>query len=574
MKLDKLAAEILQHFPDLKDWKQPELILLAKAIKKLDRTKRKELKESIKKAKQEERVTARKEKREKRQKEKEAKKEERKIIRENKRKEKRAKELLKAKAKTDEDLKSEIRAAEKRRKTEEFIKINNQEEKIRQELARIINEETDTKLKDRLQEIKQKWEVRNDKKLEEERRHWETRIRFAKLSKSKQNILNRMNAKLSKMSINLTQKLIERIKDIKETYERNHPKLAAVINLTAEPEILIAPKPNLEEKPKRNYVRRQQATCELPDPQLEKEIRKKAEVKKRNKKMQKEGVGDTDIIKYIFRGACKRDLLTKDGEKALAKMVQAGDKAALDLFIESNIRLVISIAKKYQGASIEDLIGYGCEGLAKAASRFKANKGCAFSTYATYWIRQSIDRKLLDNEFDVMRIPIHLAQEARLLRKCRIELSRELQREPEDGEIAERMRMSTKKIRKLTSVADLKAVSLEAPVDETEGSPNKSKNEDITADQFHPSPEEEIWNMNSANLLRKEVQAALATLEENERFVIELRFAEEKETFESIGGKLGLSRGRIQQLEIKALEKLSIFFKRTGREGLLKALIA
>lgn len=574
MEMDKIAAEILQYFPDLKDWKQPELILLAKAIRKLGRIKRKELKESIKKSKREEKATARKEKREKRQKEKEAKKEERKIARENRRKEKKANKLLNAKARADEYLRNEIQAAERRRKTEEFTKINNQEEEMRQRLARIINEEADPKLKDRLQEIKQKWEIRNNKKLGGEKKHWETRIIFAKLAKSKQNMLNRMNAKLSKMSINLNQKLIERLKDIKETYERNHPKPAVGKNLTAEPEIFAVPKLDLEEKPKRNYVRRQQATCEPSDPQLEKEIKKKSEVKKRNKKMQKESVGDTDIIKYIFRGARKRDLLTKDGEKALAKMIQAGDKAALDLFIESNMRLVISIAKKYHGASMEDLIGYGSEGLAKAASRFKATKGCAFSTYATYWIRQSIDRKLLDNEFDVLRVPIHLAQEARLLQKCRIELSRELQKEPEDSEIAERMGMSVKKIRKLTSVADLKAISLEAPADETEGSSNKRKNEDITADQFHPSPEEEIWNMNSANLLQKEVHAALATLEENERFVIELRFDEEKGTLDAIGKKLGVSRERVRQLETKALEKLSNFFKRTGKEELLRALIA
>lgn len=259
----------------------------------------------------------------------------------------------------------------------------------------------------------------------------------------------------------------------------------------------------------------------------------------------------TDSIKVYFSGIRRFELLKPHEEKSLARRIAKGDMDARRQMIESNLRLVVNIAKRYLGRALvlQDLIEEGNVGLIKAVERFKATKGCKFSTYATYWIKQSIERAI-SNQTSIVRLPIHVSADLSRMSRATRELNRVLKREPSMEEISERTGLTNKYIKKLNTIST-KSYSLEASFPEDSDQSLLDKVED---DKF-ATPVEAIDQ--TRRLMR--IDSWISRLDDNEQRILKLRFGlgdDEPQTLEAIGRSFGVTRERVRQIEVKALGKL------------------
>jgi RNA polymerase sigma factor (sigma-70 family) len=264
------------------------------------------------------------------------------------------------------------------------------------------------------------------------------------------------------------------------------------------------------------------------------------------------GEGVLDSTQLLFREAARYPLLTAAEEVELAKGIERGDLAAKERMVNSNLRLVISIARRYQGLGLPlgDLIQEGILGLIRATEKFDWRRGYKFSTYATLWIRQAIQRGLA-NTSRTIRIPVHVEQRQRKVANTARELAIELGREPDDDELAEATEMEVAEIHALRDAAQA-TTSLDTPVGD-DG--DTTLGELFASDR--PEPSEEV----AENLQTAAIDEALDQLPAREREVIELRFGladGQEKSLQSIGRELGISADRVHELESEALRQLSL----------------
>ncbi len=258
-----------------------------------------------------------------------------------------------------------------------------------------------------------------------------------------------------------------------------------------------------------------------------------------------------DAIKLYLKEIQKTTLLTAEDERNLARKISQGDEMARNRMIESNLRLVVKIAKRYmnRGLPFLDLIEEGNLGLIKAVERFKLSKECRFSTYATWWIRQSIERALV-NQSRTIRLPVHVSDDINKLIKISRELVHKFNREPHIHEIAEAMGVENSYIRRLMVLVK-KTYSIEHPMGEN----NDYSLIDTIEDPTAVDPSGLIEDLNKYAL----VSEWLDSLGDNEREILTLRFGlddREPQTLDTIGRSFGVTRERIRQIEAKSLEKL------------------
>ena len=269
-----------------------------------------------------------------------------------------------------------------------------------------------------------------------------------------------------------------------------------------------------------------------------------------------------DPVKMYLKEIGRVPLLKPEDEPAIAKRIEEGDEEAKNLLISANLRLVVSIAKKYVGRGMQflDLIQEGNMGLVKAVEKFDYTKGFKFSTYATWWIRQAITRAIAD-QARTIRIPVHMVETINKLSRVQRQLLQELGREPTAEEISERMDgLTPEKVREIQKVA-LEPVSLETPV----GDEDDSHLGDFLEDKGAVSPDSYANNQ----LLKEELDLVLSDLTEREEKVLRLRFGlvdGQTRTLEEVGKEFNVTRERIRQIEAKAIRKL----KAPGRSKRLK----
>lgn len=264
-----------------------------------------------------------------------------------------------------------------------------------------------------------------------------------------------------------------------------------------------------------------------------------------------EGLESTDPVRQYLREIGKVPLLFAEDEIELAKAYEKGDKKAKDLLTESNLRLVVSIAKKYigRGLSLLDLIQEGNQGLIRAVEKYDWRRGYKFSTYATWWIRQAITRAIAD-QARTIRIPVHMVETINKIYRVSRKLMQELGRDPTPEEIGEELDMPPERIREIFKIAQ-DTTSLEAPV----GEEKDSMLGDFIPDEQSLSPVDQA----SKQLLKDHLDEVLSTLSDREAKVLKLRFGLEGTkplTLEEVGKVFGVTRERIRQIEAKALRKL------------------
>ena len=264
-----------------------------------------------------------------------------------------------------------------------------------------------------------------------------------------------------------------------------------------------------------------------------------------------EGVSIEDPVRMYLKEIGKVPLLSAEEEIELAKKMEQGDENAKKRLAEANLRLVVSIAKRYVGRGMLflDLIQEGNLGLIKAVEKFDYRKGYKFSTYATWWIRQAITRAIAD-QARTIRIPVHMVETINKLIRVSRQLLKELGREPTPEEIAEEMDMPVDRVREILKISQ-EPVSLETPIGEEED----SHLGDFIEDHDAPAPAEAASYM----LLKEQLTDVLSTLTEREKKVLELRFGIKDgraRTLEEVGQSFGVTRERIRQIEAKALRKL------------------
>ncbi|HET6420272.1 MAG TPA: sigma-70 family RNA polymerase sigma factor [Geobacteraceae bacterium] len=269
-----------------------------------------------------------------------------------------------------------------------------------------------------------------------------------------------------------------------------------------------------------------------------------------------------DAIKHYLREIQKTTLLTADEEKELASRIDRGDKAARDKMIESNLRLVVKIAKRYinRGLPFLDLIEEGNLGLIKAVERFKLSKECRFSTYATWWIRQSIERALV-NQSRTIRLPVHVSDDINRMLKVTRELVQKLNREPTIKEVSVQMSVNTAYVRRLMVLLK-KTYSIERPMGEN----SDYFLIDTIEDTSTVSPSVLLEDINKFEL----VSNWLESLSENEKKIISMRFGlydKDPQTLDIIGRSFGVTRERIRQIEAKSLDKLRKMVEATEQKG-------
>lgn len=258
-----------------------------------------------------------------------------------------------------------------------------------------------------------------------------------------------------------------------------------------------------------------------------------------------------DPVRMYLKEIGQIKLLTTEEELELADRIANGDEQAKAILAEANLRLVVSIAKRYVGRGMLflDLIQEGNIGLMKAVEKFDVTKGYKFSTYATWWIRQAITRAIAD-QARTIRVPVHMVETINKLARVERQLTLELNREPTEEELSKKMGTSVEKIRDIYKISQ-EPVSLEIPI----GEEDDSHLGDFIPDETNMSPEDFAIN----ELLKDEISEVLLTLTEREEKVIRLRFGLEDgrpRTLEEVGQLFGVTRERIRQIEAKALRKL------------------
>ena len=289
--------------------------------------------------------------------------------------------------------------------------------------------------------------------------------------------------------------------------------------------------------------------------EFEKEIQ--AEVSKfdnsanMEKVLEQEGLSIDDPVRQYLKEIGRIPLLDFEGEKELAERMIAGDEEAKMMLVESNLRLVVSIAKKYLGRGMYflDLIQEGNLGLMKAVEKFDHTKGYKFSTYATWWIRQAITRAIAD-QARTIRIPVHMVETIHKITKYSRQMLQELGREPTAEEIGDKIGMSADKVREILKISQ-DPVSLETPIGEEED----SHLGDFIPDEDTPAPADAA----ASAILREVIERELHTLTPREEHVIKLRFGlydGRPRTLEEVGKEFDITRERIRQIEAKALRKL------------------
>ncbi len=264
-----------------------------------------------------------------------------------------------------------------------------------------------------------------------------------------------------------------------------------------------------------------------------------------------EGLPVDDSVRMWLREIGKTPLLSMESEIALAQRIEAGDQPAKDLLTQANLRLVVSIAKRYtgRGMSFPDLIQEGNIGLIRAVEKFDFRKGYKFSTYATWWIRQAITRAIAD-QGRTIRIPVHMVETINRLIKTSSQLLQELGREPTLEELSRELEMPIERVAEIIRIAP-EPLSLETPIGEEED----SHLADFIEDHEAVSPSEAASNL----ILREKIEEALDQLTQRERDVLIMRFGLEdgcSRTLEEVGRHFRVTRERIRQIEAKALKKL------------------
>ena len=260
----------------------------------------------------------------------------------------------------------------------------------------------------------------------------------------------------------------------------------------------------------------------------------------------------TDALQLFLNEAGRYPLLTAAQEVELAKRIERGDKKAKDLMVNSNLRLVVSIAKKYQGhgLSLLDLIQEGIIGLIRAAEKFDYRKGFKFSTYATWWIRQAVQRGVA-NKARTIRIPVHIVEREQKISRAERELVAQLERAPTDEEVSQKAKLPMKQVREVRAAARAVA-SLDKPVGESDS----ASFGDLFASQDR-QPDEEV----AVQLTEVALHRAVADLPEREQRIVMLRYGlngeEDPKSLEEIGRILGITRERVRQLEGEALRRLA-----------------
>jgi len=277
-----------------------------------------------------------------------------------------------------------------------------------------------------------------------------------------------------------------------------------------------------------------------------------------------EGVSVDDPVRMYLKDIGRIPLLTTERETYLAERIAEGDEAAKNELVEANLRLVVSIAKKYTGKGMYflDLIQEGNLGLIKAVEKFDHTKGYKFSTYAIWWIRQAITRAIAD-QARTIRIPVHMVETIHRVSRASRQLLQEYGREPTIDEIAQKLGMSAEKVREIMKAAQ-DPVSLETPI----GEEDDSHLGDFIPDESTPTPAEAV----SYQLLREQLNKVLHTLTPREEMVIKLRFGLEDgrtRTLEEVGREFNITRERIRQIEAKALRKL----RHQSRSKILKGFL-
>ena len=285
--------------------------------------------------------------------------------------------------------------------------------------------------------------------------------------------------------------------------------------------------------------------------EIEKEVSKFESSANMEKILEQEGLSIDDPVRQYLKEIGRIPLLDSDGEKELAERMLAGDEDAKTKLVESNLRLVVSIAKKYLGRGMYflDLIQEGNLGLMKAVEKFDYTKGYKFSTYATWWIRQAITRAIAD-QARTIRIPVHMVETIHKVTKYSRQMLQELGREPTAEEIGDKIGMSADKVREILKISQ-DPVSLETPIGEEED----SHLGDFIPDDETPAPADAA----ASTILREVIERELHTLTPREEHVIKLRFGlydGRTRTLEEVGKEFDITRERIRQIEAKALRKL------------------
>jgi RNA polymerase primary sigma factor len=261
----------------------------------------------------------------------------------------------------------------------------------------------------------------------------------------------------------------------------------------------------------------------------------------------------TDALQLFLNEVGRYRLLTAKEEVELAKRIERGDQEAKERMINSNLRLVVSIAKRYQGhgLSLLDLIQEGIIGLIRAVEKFDWRRGYKFSTYATWWIRQAVQRGVANKAREI-RIPVHIVEREQKIGRAERELTVKLGRVPTEAEIAKAAKLPLKQVREVKHAARA-VTSLDKPIGESEGG---SLGELVSGKA--PSPEEEVTISLGQDVLRR----AVSQLPERERDVVKMRYGlngdVEPASLDEIGRRLGLTRERVRQIEANALERLSV----------------
>jgi RNA polymerase primary sigma factor len=260
----------------------------------------------------------------------------------------------------------------------------------------------------------------------------------------------------------------------------------------------------------------------------------------------------TDSLQLFLNEAGRYPLLTAAQEVELAKKIEGGDKQAKDLLVNSNLRLVVSIAKRYQGHGLTllDLIQEGIIGLIRAAEKFDWRKGFKFSTYATWWIRQAVQRGVA-NKARTIRIPVHIVEREQRISRAERELIAKLERPPTDDEVAEKAKLPVKQVREVRAAARAVA-SLDKPVGDDDSA---SYGDLFASDEAGPDEQVEV------ELTERALHEAVADLPDREQQILKLRYGlngeSDPKSLEEIGKILGITRERVRQLESEALRRLA-----------------